>query len=59
MHVTSKMEGATVLLDMLVILVQNVHQTVIQLDVMMTFIVTPAILTSMVTSATIPAQDTV
>ena len=58
-HVTSKMEGATVLLDTLVILVENVHQTVTTLDVMMIFIVTHAALDSMVTSVTRPALDIV
>ena len=58
MYVTSKMEDATVLLDTLVILVQSVHQTVISLDVMITFIVKPATLASTVISVTSPAQYT-
>ena len=49
----------SVKLDTLVILVQNVHHTVIPQDVMMTFIVTHATLASMVISVTRPAQYTV
>ena len=59
LYVTSKMEGVTVLLDMLVILVQNVHQTVTTLDVMMTFIVTHVTLDSIGISVTKPVQNTV
>ena len=44
---------------MLVILVQNVHQTVMVLDAMMTFIVTPANMDSLVISVTKPAQNIV
>ena len=59
LYVTNEMEDAIVLLDMLVILVQNVHQTAIPQDVMMTFIVTYASLAFMVISVTKHAQSTV
>ena len=55
-HVTEIMEHVNVMQD---ILIQSVHQTVISLDVTITFIVTHATLAFMVISVTKYAQNTV